>query len=67
VNTFEVHYTTNINLNVTVEADDEDQAQDVAWDAAQSYLSTVVGDHQMVTADASLDGVGADEIEEVGS
>jgi hypothetical protein len=66
VTTYEVRFTTNINLAVKVDAEDEDQARDIAHDAAQDYLATVTGNHRDVSANAaSLDGIGADEVEEI--
>jgi hypothetical protein len=65
VTTYEVRFTTNINLAFKVDAEDEDQARDIAHDAAQDYLATVTGNHRDVSANASLDGIGADEVEEV--
>jgi hypothetical protein len=65
VKTFEVRFVAPLHLAVSVEAEDEDQAGDVAHDAASAYLETVMGNHRDVAANASLDGVGHDEIEEV--
>jgi hypothetical protein len=62
---YEVRYTTTLHLSVTVDTEDDDQAADAAHDAADAYLETLVGNHRDVAAHASLDGVGADEIEAV--
>jgi hypothetical protein len=59
---------TRINLVVEIEAEDEEQAADEAWEHAEEYLRTVTGDSsggRRVRADATLDGIGADEVEEV--
>ena len=56
-----------LNLVVTVEADDEDAASDVAWKTAQEFLDTIHGDNHGVQASADLDGIGADEVEPVES
>jgi len=65
--TFRLTYVAPLNLVVTIEADDEDDASDRAWEEAQEYLQTVYGNGLHVTADGDLDGIGADEISEVPS
>jgi hypothetical protein len=65
--TFRLTYAVPLNLAVTVEADNEDDAQEIAWDEAQEYLQTVYGNGLHVTADGDLDGIGADEVNEVPS
>lgn len=45
--------------------DFEDAASDQAWTRAQDYLRTLTGDHQGVTIEIDLDGIGADTVEEV--
>jgi len=67
VTTFRLTYVVPLNLTVTIEADDEDDAQDRAWDEAQEYLQTIYGDSRHVTAAVDLDGIGADEVTEVPS
>ncbi len=42
--TFEVEFTTQLNVTVTIEADDEDTASDKAWRAAEDYAQTIWGD-----------------------
>jgi hypothetical protein len=54
-----------VHLTVDVDAADEDQAADVSWRRAEDYLQTVIGDHDAVSAEASLDGIGADDVSEV--
>ena len=63
--TYLVTFTTPIHLTVTVEAEGEQEAADLAWQPAEDYLQTIVGDHQQVRAEASLDGIGADDVTEV--
>jgi hypothetical protein len=59
-------FTTQIEVSVTLDADDEDTAADAAWDVAEEYLRTVHGHRpSRVTASATLDGVGASEVEEI--
>lgn len=53
-----------LNLVVTVEAEDEDTASDVAWETAQEFLGTIHGDNHGVQAIADLDGIGCDDVEE---
>lgn len=61
---YTVEFNTKISLRVVLEADDEDAAADEGWALVNDYLSTVYGDPQsQITADASLDGVGADRVE----
>lgn len=47
---------------MTVEAEGEDQADELAHGRATEYLGTVMGNHRDVGAYATLDGVGADEV-----
>ena len=67
MSTFRLTYVVPLNLVVTVEADHEDDAQEIAWEEAQEYLQTVYGNGLHVTAAGDLDGIGADEISEVTS
>lgn len=61
--TYRLTYVVPLNLVVTIDADNEDDAQELAWDEAQEYLQTVYGNGHHVTADGDLDGIGADEID----
>jgi hypothetical protein len=65
--TYTVRFNTTISLAVRVEADDPDSAADAAWQPAEDYLNTVYGNSRDVLADATLDGIGADEVEEIES
>lgn len=51
--------------------DAEADAADLAWEVAEAYLTTLThraaGDHRIVTVEASLDGIGADDMTEVQS
>jgi hypothetical protein len=67
MNTYRLTYIVPMNLVVTVEANDEEEAEDLAWDEAQEYLQTVYGDGRYVYAEVDLDGIGADQISEVKS
>lgn len=62
---YRAHFTTNLNLAVVVDAEGEDEAADLAWERANDFLSTVWGDGRRIHADASLDGIGADEVVEL--
>lgn len=65
---YRVQFRTAISLTVVLDADDEGQAADTAWEHAEEYLRTVTGDvsgGRCVTADATMDGIGADEVEKV--
>jgi hypothetical protein len=53
-----------MEINVTIDAPDEDTATDAAWDRANEYLQTIYGDSRGVTVTASLDGIGADTVVE---
>jgi hypothetical protein len=63
--TYRATYETRITLTVEVDAADEHDAADESWGYAQAYLDTLPGDHlHVVGVDASLDGIGADSVEE---
>lgn len=63
---YTARFSTTISLAVTLDAEDEEQAGDQAWTLAEEYLSTVYGNRSLgVVADATLDGIGADEVDEV--
>lgn len=59
---YQATFQTYINLVVEVDADNDDQAAERAWDKAEEYLRTVGGNYRDVRAEATLDGVGADEV-----
>lgn len=60
---YRVRFTTGIEINVTVEAADEDEAADRAWELANEWANTITGHApDRITADVSLDGIGADEV-----
>ena len=61
--TYIVRYHTQIEVSVTVDSDDQDFAEEKAHLIADAYLDTVYGNHRDVVASASLDGVGATEVE----
>lgn len=56
---YEASFIVPMELIVTVAADNEDVASEEAWNAANEYLETVMGDNRVVRASASLDGIGA--------
>jgi hypothetical protein len=56
---FIVRFSTQIDIAVTIEVDDEIDAEDKAWVFAENYLKTVHGDDRGVTATATLDGTGS--------
>lgn len=62
---FIVRFNTQLDMAVTVEAADEDEAEDIAWKQATEFLETVHSDNRGLIADASLDGIGSYENEEV--
>lgn len=73
---YRVTYQTHLHLTVDVEVeppegadpedfDFEDAAQDRAQTQAEEYVDTLLGDHRGLRAEASLDGVGAETVEEV--
>lgn len=62
---YKVSFETKIRVEVEIHEDDQDTAADKAWDLAQEYLDTVHGDHRDVTAEATLDGIGAETVKEV--
>jgi hypothetical protein len=66
-------YSTTIQVIVEIVAEDEDNAADASWEIVETYLQTLgtqtlgtqTGDLRIVSVDASVDGVGADEVIEV--
>lgn len=60
---YTVVFQTSIEVTVHIDADNEDDAADLAWDRAEEYLDTVIGNGRDVFADASLDGIGADSVQ----
>jgi hypothetical protein len=54
---------TPLNVYVTVEAEDEDHAADLAWEKAEEYARTLGGNYRDVRAEATFDGIGADTVE----
>jgi hypothetical protein len=62
---YRVSFDTSMWLEVTLDADDQEQAEDYAWDLADAYLQTLWGDGREVLAEASLDGIGATSCEEI--
>jgi hypothetical protein len=62
---YRVTFQTTLNLVVDIDAEDEDEAADRAWELADRYTQTVLGDHDQVGAEASLDGIGSDEVTEM--
>lgn len=64
--TYEVTYETTLHITVRLYALNRDDAETNAGIQADGYLETLVGDHRGLTAEASLDGVGADKVARVG-
>lgn len=63
--TYTVHFDRVVlSLAVTVQAEDEDQAADLAHERAEEYLQTVYGSDPLGVAAGTvgLDGVGADRV-----
>jgi hypothetical protein len=61
---YRVTYATTIHMTVDLDAADEEAAEDQSWQLAEDFLHTVHGAGTPVTAEASLDGIGSDTIEE---
>lgn len=64
---FRVDYSTRIHISVDVEAEDETYADDVAHTVVEDYLGTLgvaTGDDRIRFVEASVDGIGADSVEE---
>ncbi len=51
-----------LSLGVHVEADTEEEAAELGWQKGEEYLNTL-GDWHTITADATIDGHGADAVE----
>jgi riboflavin synthase len=64
---FQVRFTTAVDVVVSeINADDDEEAVDVALERAEEYLRTVVGEWTRgVSVSVSLDGVGPYEVTEV--
>jgi hypothetical protein len=63
---YRVHFTTSISLAVELDAEDENEAAEAAWQPTEDYLQTLRGDgYRVVSVDATLDGIGGDEVEEI--
>lgn len=60
-----VRFTVPAEVVVTVEADDPDEAADIARAIAQDYLAAIRPDAYGAALFADLDGIVADETEEV--
>jgi hypothetical protein len=60
---YEVTFHTTLTVIVLVDADDEDRAADAAWQQAEEYAQTLGGNYRDVRAEATFDGIGADEVE----
>ncbi|MGL5816622.1 MAG: hypothetical protein ACRCYR_03595 [Phycicoccus sp.] len=72
MNKYRIYYRTSIEVILKVTAEDEEAAdefaQDKGWEIAEAYLRTLgtkTGDSRIENVEASLDGIGHDEIEEV--
>ena len=66
--TYRITHRTTIEVIVDINAEDEDYAADAAWKISEDYLNTLstqTGDERIYSVAASLDGIGADEVEEV--
>jgi hypothetical protein len=64
---YRVILNTALSLAVEIEAEDETYAADDAWLVAEAYAKTLrpLGDHRIVSVEATFDGIGADEVEEL--
>ena len=63
-------FRTQIEVIVEIGFPDEDVASDAAWEVAEEFLQSLgveKTDHRIKSVEASLDGIGADEVEEVAS
>lgn len=61
---YRVRFSANLDMAVDIDAESEDKAMELAGELADGYCQTVCGD-QYVSAYASMDGVGAYEVEKV--
>ena len=64
---YEVTFTAPAEVRVTITAENESSAAELAWQQAEDYAQTVYGDAITVQASLSFDGVGADSVRQVGS
>jgi hypothetical protein len=63
---YRVSITTELNVVVHVDAADEDDAAETAWQIAEQFAQTIgtrTGDDRIKAVEASFDGIGADEVE----
>lgn len=57
--TFRAHLDTTLSLSVTVDAEDEDDAADKAWQIAEEFAQSLRphGDERITSVDATFDGI----------
>ena len=70
MSTYRCTFNTHIEVVVEVHSYDEEGAADAAWEVAEEFLQglgTEKIDHRIKWVDASLDGIGADDVEAVES
>lgn len=67
--TFRAYINTTLSLSVTVEAKDEDDAANQAWQIAEEYAQTLRphGDERLTSVDATFDGIAPEEVTELDS
>lgn len=64
--TYRVSLNTHLNVVVTIDASNEDDAADKAWTNAEEFAQTIMGSRSLgVVAEATFDGIGADDVEPV--
>lgn len=64
---YAVFLNTTLSVRVEVNAADEEEVQEAAWQQAQEFVDTIFRDDRGLTANASFDGIGADEVVELDS
>jgi len=66
MSTYRVRFMQMLELTVEVDAADEGDAEDKALAQSQAYLATLTGGEGVSVDHTNLDGLGADEVTELG-
>jgi hypothetical protein len=61
-------FNTTLSIDVILDAEDDDEAGDRAWETAEEYAQSLTArdiGSMRVLPDATFDGIGADGVEEI--
>jgi len=62
---YRVTFALPAEVTVEIEREDEEDAADAAWRVAEDYLDTMTPDAHGASFQGSLDGIGAERVEEI--